>query len=128
MFDWYDFVLLGNMLCDIETEEAMRTAISRFYYGFFGIVRRYLINVRHKFYLSDSDVNVHGYVLNELKRSNDSTEQEMSKILNKLRIFRNHADYDEEYDKEFFDDFFEKEIQLNSAIDIVGYFKNHPNY
>ena len=119
----------GKILCDVKTEESIRTAISRFYYGIFGIVRRYLINVKHKCYLEKGNAKVHKLVSNELKHSKDSTEQQMSKILNKLRVFRNHADYDDEYDGQFFVEFLlENKKDLEIAIDIANYFKNHPNY
>lgn len=51
MFDWIRFVVLGKILLDMKTEESIRTAISRFYYGIFGVLRRYLINVKHKYVL-----------------------------------------------------------------------------
>ena len=129
MFDWKRFIVLGKMLCDIETEESIRTAIGRLYYGIFGIVRRYLINVKHKYYLEEYGAKVHKQVSNALKHSKDSTEQELSEILNRLRVFRNHADYDDEYDKKFFSEFlFENKEDLEIAIDIANHFKNHPNY
>lgn len=129
MFDWKRFVVLGKMLCDIKTEESIRTAISRLYYGIFGIVRRYLINVKHKYYLGEYSAKVHKHVSNELKCSKDSSEQELSEILNILRVFRNHADYDDEFDEKCFVEFlFENKKDLEIAIDIVNYFKTHPNY
>ncbi|WP_406535200.1 hypothetical protein [Methanobrevibacter sp.] len=129
MFDWKKFILLGEMLYDIKTEESIRTAISRLYYGLFGIVRRYLINVKHKYYLKEKDATIHKRVSIELKHSKDSTERELSEILNILRVFRNHADYDEEYGEQFFVEFlFENKKDIEIAIDIVNYFKNHPNY
>lgn len=129
MFDWNKFIMLGKMLCDIKTEESLRTAISRLYYGLFGIVRRYLINVKHKYYLKYSDAMVHKHVSNELKHSKDPSEQELSEILNKLRVFRNYADYDEGYGEEFFVDFIlDNKKKLAIAIDIANYFKTHPNY
>lgn len=129
MFDWKSFVLLGKMLCGIKTEESIRTAISRLYYGIFGIVRRYLINVKNKYYLEEHSAKVHKHVSNELKCSKDSSEQELSEILNRLRVFRNHADYDDEFDEKCFVEFlFENKKDLEIAIDIVNYFKTHPNY
>ena len=129
MFDWKKFVLLGKMLCDIKTEESIRTAISRLYYGIFGIVRRYLINVKHKYYLEEHSSKVHRHVSNELKHSDDSNEKELLKILNRLRVFRNHADYDDKYDEKFFFEFLlENKKDLEIAMDIVNYFRGHPNY
>ena len=129
MFDWKKFILLAKRLCDIKTEESIRTIVSRLYYGIFGIVRRYLINVKQKYYLRGADIKVHKHVSNELKHSKDSTEKELSEILNKLRVFRNHADYDDEYDEQFFAEFlYENRKDLEIAIDIANYFMNHPDY
>ena len=76
-----------------------------------------------------ADSKVHKYVSNELKHSEDSTEKKLLKMLNKLRVFRNHADYDEEYDEQFFVEFiYENRKDLEITIDIADYFKNHPNY
>ena len=88
-----------------------------------------MINVKNKCYLEKENAKVHKLVSNELKHSVDPSEQQMSKILNKLRVFRNHADYDDEYDEQFFEEFLlENKKDLEIAIDIANYFKNHPNY
>lgn len=104
MFDWIKFIVLANMLIRYKNEESIRTAISRLYYGFFGILRHYLINVKHKYYLQQHN-NVHRKVFIELNNSEDLTEYELSLMLNKLRSFRNKADYDEKFDIKYFEDF-----------------------
>lgn len=129
MFNWKKFIDLGNNLLAEENEEFVRTAISRFYYGLFGVLRRYLINVRHKYYLLSGGAWVHGSVFDELENSCDSTERKISQILNKLRNARNLADYDGQYDVSFFIEFLEKnKNDLEIAFDAIDYFKSHPNY
>jgi uncharacterized protein (UPF0332 family) len=131
MFDWIKFVMLGKVLMNRKNEESIRTAISRLYYGVFGVVRRYLINVCQKYYLRKPCGDVHRKVFNELNNSSDSTEREMANILNKLRAMRNRADYDDgdEFSEEYFRDFLaDNQKDIGIAIDIVGYFKTHPNY
>lgn len=99
MFDWIKFVILAYVLIDCGNEESVRSGISRLYYGFFGISRRYLINVKHKYKLANNGVSVHYDVYKELRDSKDGTEREVAEILNNLRSIRNKADYhaDEEY-------------------------------
>ncbi len=128
MFDWSKFVLLGYLLCE-DGEEYVRSAISRQYYGLFGIVRRYLINVEYKDTLLSRKGDVHGRVFDELKHSNDATLKEISKVFNKLRVARNQADYDGEYDISQFEKFLhDNEKDLEIAFGTIDYFKNHPNY
>ncbi len=46
MFDWIRYIMLAKVLMKNNDEESIRTAISRLYYGFFGIARRYLIMLK----------------------------------------------------------------------------------
>lgn len=131
MFNWLNYIFLAKVLIDRNDEASLRSAISRLYYGFFGIVRRYLINVKNKYYLSKIKSDVHYDVYRELKRSNNPTEKEIAEILNNLRVVRNNADYDdkEEYDLNFFKDFINKNAEdLIIAFDAIKFLKKHPNY
>lgn len=129
MFDWEKFVMLASLLLVEEEEEYVRTAVSRYYYGLFGVIRRYLINVKHKNYLRNGGSDVHRKIYNELRFSNDSTEKHISSILNKLRLIRNSADYDDYLDVGEFNRFFlENKKDLDMVQDAIGYFKSHPNY
>lgn len=108
MFDWIKFVLLANQLLEDDNEESIRSAISRLYYGFFGISRRYLINVKNKNYLRRKDNMIHYTAYKELLNSTDVNENQIAQILNKLRLVRNNADYDDVFhSKEFFENFLE---------------------
>ncbi len=129
MFDWEKFVMLASLLLVEEEEEYVRTAVSRYYYGLFGVIRRYLINVKHKNYLRNGGSDVHRKIYDELRFSNDSTEKHISSILNKLRLIRNSADYDDYLDVGEFNRFFlENKKDLDMVQDAIGYFKSHPNY
>lgn len=124
MFDWKKFVVLAYLLIENGNEESIRSGISRLYYGFFGISRRYLINVKNKEYLRSKSGDIHFNVYTELLNSNDLTENEIAFILNKLRLIRNNADYDDcsRYGKEFFDNFLEaNEKELVIAFEALEY-------
>ncbi|WP_458404121.1 hypothetical protein [Methanobrevibacter sp.] len=129
MFDWKKFIDLGNKLLNEQDEEYVRTAIGRFYYGLFGVLRRYLINVRHKYYLLSKGAWVHASVYVELKNSDDINERQVSKILNKLRKVRNQSDYDSHLDIFHFVKFIaDNKKDLEIAFDAIDYFKSHPGY
>lgn len=129
MFDWNRFVKLGKILFDNSDEESMCTVISRFYYGIFGVVRRYLIRVKHKYSLARRDGDVHREVFDEIRNSKDNTLKEISNIFNKLRVARNHADYDDDFDKNYFKNFFQaNEKELHIAFEALNYLKSNPNY
>lgn len=66
MFDWNKFVTLGYLLSEECGEGYVRSAIGRMYYGLFGVVRRYLINVCNKVNLIKNEWNIHGIVSDEL--------------------------------------------------------------
>ena len=131
MFDWLRYIYLAKVLIERNDEESLRSAISRLYYGFFGVVRRYLINVKNKYYLRVHTHDVHSNVYDELRFSNDPTEKQIANILNKLRLVRNNADYDaeEKYDLNFFNDFISRNSNdLIIAFGAIKYLKQHPNY
>ena len=112
-----------------ESEEYIRSGISRQYYGLFGVLRRYLINVNHKSYLQSRRGDVHHNVSIELRNSNDLTQKEIYKIFNRLRVVRNQADYDGEFDALHFKKFlYDNKKDLEMAFDAIDYFKNHPKY
>lgn len=121
--------MLGHLLLMEDGEEYIRSAISRQYYGLFGVVRRYLINVDHKYYLESRKGDVHRQVYLELKNSNDATQNEIYKIFNRLRLARNQADYDGRVHISDFEKFLQdNKIDLEIAFDTIDYFKSHPNY
>lgn len=123
------FVILALVLLNSDDEEYVRSGISRYYYGVFGIIRRYLINVKGKYYLKSQSSDVHKNIFIELQSSDDTTEKEISDLFNKLRKVRNEADYNAEVNivhfKKFLKDY-NKDLEI--ITDAIEYFKNHPNY
>ena len=129
MFDWNKFVMLGSLLLMEDGEEYIRSAISRQYYGLFGVVRRYLINVDKKYYLQSRNGDVHGKIFDELKKADDDNLNEVLKVFNKLRVARNQADYNGGLNSLHFEKFLQdNEKDLEIALGTIDYFKSHPNY
>lgn len=123
------FVVLALALLDNDDEEYVRSGISRYYYGVFGVIRRYLINVEGKYYLKSQSSNVHKNIFDELRLSNDTTEKEISEFFNKLRRIRNEADYDGGLDISHFKKFLkDNDNDLKIITNAIRYFENHPNY
>lgn len=88
-FDWKDYVYLAEDLLKRSEESCLRSAISRAYYGVFGIAR----NI--KGCKESARSNIHWKVINGYKSSGDKNERNIGRILDKLRRSRNDADYNE---------------------------------
>jgi uncharacterized protein (UPF0332 family) len=89
-FDWKDYVYLAEDLLKRPEESCLRSAISRAYYGVFGIARNM------KGYKEFARSNIHWKVINGYKNSAVKNERNIGRILDKLRRSRNDADYNEE--------------------------------
>lgn len=89
-FDWKDYVYLAEDLLNRTEESCYRSSVSRDYYGVFCIARN------RKSYKSYTGPDVHQKVINEYKNSGDKKEQDIGRILDKLRKSRNDADYNED--------------------------------
>ncbi|HPB34258.1 MAG TPA: DNA-binding protein, partial [Caldisericia bacterium] len=85
-FNWEKFVVLAEKLHTQKSEECYRTAISRAYYGVFCILRDL------KGYDKYTKGDVHSKIIEVYKKSNDSREKWIGKILDDLRNMRNTAD------------------------------------
>ncbi|HHT9124250.1 MAG TPA: hypothetical protein ACFYD6_00355 [Candidatus Brocadiia bacterium] len=90
-FDWKDYVYLADNLLNQTGESYLRSSISRAYYGVFCIARN---RKGYKSYTGQD--NIHWKVINEYKSSSNKNEQNIGRILDKLRKTRNDADYDED--------------------------------
>lgn len=114
-FDWSEYLYLAEELADVNpliksasettnqskiSEAKLRSSISRAYYAAFCIARNYLRDVLHDPRLSKArtwDINEHQYVAEEF-RQNKAKNKKMIDIgndLNRLRQFRNKADYED---------------------------------
>lgn len=94
-FDWNKFCEVGIHLLDYSDEEQyQRSAIGRFYYCCFNLIRDYYEST-HKKYVPDKDT--HSTLIEWLEGSVYDEENELSDYLKKLRRYRNNADYDSKF-------------------------------
>jgi len=91
-FDWKDYVYFAEELLNREEESCLRSSISRAYYGVFCVIRN---KKGYKNYGLKPGENIHWIVINACKNSGDRNEQNIGRILDKLRKLRNDADYDD---------------------------------
>lgn len=91
-FDWKEYVCLAEDLLNRTEESCCRSSISSAYYGAFCMTRnrKGLQN-----YKTGKGENIHWVVINAYKNSSDINEQNVGRMLDKLRKSRNDADYDE---------------------------------
>ena len=94
-FKWKKFCDVGNHLKKFSSEEEyQRSSISRYYYSCFNIVKLYF----EKNYYSLGRKNVHQNLIKGLDGRSDE-EEFLSETLDKLRRYRNNADYDEVFQR-----------------------------
>lgn len=108
LFDWYKFYRHGYALSKHESDEYLRTAINRFYYGSFCYARDYLIskqifhNKELKNEMLSNTSNVHKATREIFKkekhRINPKKGMKVHKYLHSLRKNRNKVDYDSNTD------------------------------
>lgn len=91
-FDWKDYIDLAEELLNRTEESYHRSSISRAYYGVFCIAKN---KKGYRNYKLKKGENIHWIVINAYKNSSDINEQNIGRILDKLRKSRNDADYDE---------------------------------
>lgn len=91
-FDWKDYVYLAEELLKKTGESYLRSSISRAYYGAFCIARN---KKGYQNYRLKPGENIHWIVINTYKNSSNTNEQNIGRILDKLRKTRNDADYNE---------------------------------
>ncbi|MFB2879051.1 HEPN domain-containing protein [Floridanema aerugineum] len=92
-FDWSNYLNLAQELAQETSDEAkLRSAISRSYYAAFIKARNFL---RHKDNLVIPQQNAHQYVITQFKNSPDRLRQKLGKRLERLRVYRNRADYED---------------------------------
>jgi len=97
-FDWTQFLFLAQELtksaASSSSQEAMlRSAISRAYYAAFCNARNFLRNHRNE--VIPSTAEAHRIVKDIFGRSTDQEELAIAEDLDRLRIDRNKADYND---------------------------------
>lgn len=107
-FDWTEYVRLAERVHDAvnpddpggSREAAYRACVSRAYYGAFNVC---LNEVKRAGWNPSRDGTKHGFVIDRFKGFRSREDVEMQKAWNKigedldrLRVYRNNADYDSE--------------------------------
>ena len=93
-FDWKKYHEVGEHLKNYSEDEAyQRAAISRYYYAYFNIIRRYFEKRHYEIHSK----YVHQKLIDELKNSLDDNEYQLSVYLKRFRGYRNNADYDDKF-------------------------------
>ena len=81
----------------LKVKAKLRSSVSRAYYAAFCKARNHLRDIDGDQILSvgPPKVNVHTYVRNQLKNSPDKSRKKVGNDLNRLRLRRNKADYND---------------------------------
>ena len=95
-FEWSEFLSLARKLTTTSPgsgEASLRSAISRAYYAAFCCARNHLRDKeRHSI---PATGQAHTYVRSQFQTSTDSPRRAIGQQLDRLRIARNKADYDD---------------------------------
>ncbi|MGH7596122.1 MAG: hypothetical protein ACREOI_07195 [bacterium] len=99
-FDWTEYYtlaqeLIGTSTAPANTEAKMRAAISRLYYAAFCRARNYLRD--HEGLAIPAGSRAHRFVRDTFRNSQDRIRQKVGDRLDKLRVHRNRADYDDAF-------------------------------
>lgn len=97
-FDWSEYLNLAQELAGQATspssqEAKLRSAISRAYYAAFCKARNHLRDAEKHSIPRGGEA--HPYVRDQFKKSANRVRREVGENLNRLRIDRNKADYDD---------------------------------
>lgn len=94
-FCWEAYVRLAENLIKNQTtgleDACLRSAISRSYYGVFGVARSYLMRNG----ITISPIDTHKYLRNEFKNSPDKTKKKIGQNMERLWRDRKDADYED---------------------------------
>ena len=88
-FDWLLYLSVSDDLIKYGTEAHARSAVSRAYYGAFGIIRQKLEEKGIRF----NATSIHHDLINWLRESSDIRMIVLGLELDNLRAERNRADY-----------------------------------
>ena len=100
-FNWSEYLNLARELAgkstDVSSEEAkLRSAISRAYYAAFIQARNFL---RDRDQITIPREKTHKYVIEQFQNSADEKRRKLGEKLQRLRDFRNQADYNDIFPK-----------------------------
>lgn len=100
-FNWSEYLNLARELAgkstNVSSEEAkLRSAISRAYYAAFIQTRNFL---RDRDQITIPREKTHKYVIEQFQNSADEKRRKVGEKLQRLRDFRNQADYNDTFPK-----------------------------
>ncbi len=111
-FDWKEYFVIARALFDeaelrktdptkaLLCEALFRSCISRAYYSIFCLARNYLRDVdRNSEILDCDDASIHGMVAAVFRDKGryDGNCRKIADVLQKMRVARNYADYEDEW-------------------------------
>ena len=128
-FSWEDYFYLAEELSKVQKEEYIRSAISRYYYYFFGLAKEYLI-LKNSISPESKGSFIHTLVSDTLEESSDDTEAFVGETLSSLRVERNKADYDVgNINLEYFMNEFDKIREKASMVfESIKYLIDNPSF
>ncbi len=91
-FDWADYLTLAKELATRDDEAAQRSAMSRAYYAAFHSARSFLR--QEGVSISNPGLGEHKSVWDAFQNSRDDQRIQIGQRGERLRLFRNRADYD----------------------------------
>lgn len=97
-FDWSEYLelaqeLAGEGASPTSEEAKLRSSVSRAYYAAFCKARNHLRDIERQ--TIPKGGKVHAYVRNQFKDSTDRPRKKIGNDLDRLRLRRNKADYDD---------------------------------
>jgi uncharacterized protein (UPF0332 family) len=102
IFDWYEYLVLAEYLYDNrdtfpDREACLRAAISKAYYAAFCSSRYYAVTFDGL--VLKGSAEDHGSVKKFYIRASDLKKKQVGNLLDRLRDFRNEADYSDTIDR-----------------------------
>jgi uncharacterized protein (UPF0332 family) len=91
-FDWCNYLLLAEEIANRNEEQCLRSSISRAYYAAFHVSLKTL-QQNGKVRLEDQGRGIHQELIKTLRSSRNSVEKKTGNRLDRLRCYRNNADY-----------------------------------
>ena len=90
VFEWKEFHEVGNYLKQFPREAYQRSAVGRYYYACYHLVKKYY---EHKFFYLGFQENPHETLIKCLRFYGNDLENDLADALSDLRDYRNKADY-----------------------------------
>jgi uncharacterized protein (UPF0332 family) len=93
-FDWCNYFLFAEEIAKKNEEQCLRSSISRAYYAAFHVSLKTLQQNSEEVRLENQGRGIHQEVIRTLRYSKNSVEKKAGNRLDRLRCYRNKADYE----------------------------------